>query len=138
MLRLFTAAICALALASCGPTNPPASAGSAPPPTNILPDTPPARSAAVTPLGNTSIDDGLIRFAFESYDAFRQSINALIAAGKIVPGTPRAQTIAKGMAEAQKWLPIASAAQQAGNATSYRDALAKASAAVALARAALK
>jgi hypothetical protein len=118
MKRLIIASL-ALALASCTGL---ASIGSTPP----------------APLAHTSLDEKGINLALKSADAIATAVDLLVAAKAIVPGTPRALTVKRGLLALRGGLVAASAAQRAGNATSYDEAIRNAEAALAAVQSALK
>jgi hypothetical protein len=89
---------------------------------------------AITPLGNTAIDDQLIRGAWLSYDFALDWVESKVKAGELVKGTPKALAVKAKVDAALMYLEMASAAQRAGNATSYMQALADVTAALAAAR----
>jgi hypothetical protein len=118
MKRLLIASL-ALALTSC------AGLGS-------IVSTPPA------PLSHTSLDEKAINLALKSADAIATAVDLLVAVKQIVPGTPRALNVKRGLLALRDGLVAASAAQRAGNATSYEEALRNAEAALAAVQSALK
>jgi hypothetical protein len=88
-------------------------------------------AAPPAPLAGTVIDDQAVNFALESFDASLTLVDAAIDAGKIKPGTPEAKTIAAKIRQVDHLLAVASAAQKAGQATSYAEAFREARSALA-------
>lgn len=82
-----------------------------------------AAPAAVTPLGNTAIDDRAVRLAWVGYDALLDTVDALVAAKVLVRGTPRALAVKRGVDDALLALEALSAAQRAANQTNYAAAM---------------
>lgn len=78
----------------------------------------------------TTIDEKGVRIAFATADATATIIDSLVANGQIVRNTPVARRLKAALLAVRSGLIAASAAQRAGNATSYRDALVKAQVAV--------
>jgi hypothetical protein len=85
----------------------------------------------------TTIDEKAIRIAFKTFDATLTVIDAFVATGQIVPGTPQALTLKRGVLATKDALNAASAAQRAGSATSYTAALVRAEQALTAVRSAL-
>lgn len=113
-LRIPLAFAAALALSGCGLTSlfmPPTTAGTA---------------APVTPLGNTVVDEQVIKLAFQTLDTAAISAKALVATHVITAGSPKALAIADGLDTTRKWLNFADKARRAGNATSANAAYAEA------------
>lgn len=122
MKRILVAAfaLLALPLAACNTTGnltDPATAGSVGAVIDSTGATPPAPGAA------TTLDDKALIVALQSADAIATSVDALVAAKVLVPGTPRALTVQSALKRLRSFLATASAAQRAGSATSYADAL---------------
>lgn len=88
-------------------------------------------------LAATTIDEKAIRAAFVTFDHALDLIDAAVAGGVIHRGTPTALTIRRVVVTTQAALNAASAAQRAGNATSYTAALHDAESALASLRIAL-
>ena len=128
-MRRALIALLALPLAACATMQPPAAPrgeaiaastdataavldaiGQAPPPT----------------LARTTIDDKAIRVAFMAFDKALTVIDAFLDSGYLKPGSPSALRIRRGVLATQAALNAASAAQRAGSATTYTDALEKA------------
>lgn len=103
----------------------------------VAPPTTPG-TVAVTPLGNTAIDDRGIRLAFLTFDALLDVVDAFKATGNLTAGTPRALAISDAIIRVKHGLTAASAAQKAGNATSYAAAFSEAQTAILEIRTALK
>lgn len=119
MKRLFIVAT-ALALCSCSALGP---AGV---------NTPPAL------LQNTVIDKQSLIAAWSAFDVALTTLDVLVATKKLTPGSVRAKTITGHLETAQTALNAATAAQRAGNATSYATAVAQANRARRLASALLQ
>jgi hypothetical protein len=90
------------------------------------------------PLNATVIDDQAINFGYEAFDAVLSLVDAGIASGQIVPGSPKALRIRDSLAETKKWLGIAKTAQEAGSQSDYALAFMQARSAINAARAAIK
>jgi hypothetical protein len=88
-------------------------------------------------LSRTMIDEKAVRIAFQTFDASLSVIDGFVATGAIVRGSPTALTLKRGILATRDALKAASAAQRAGNATSYRAALSQAEQALAEVRSAL-
>jgi hypothetical protein len=118
MKRIFLA-IAALALSACGvEITPP---GSAPAP---------ATAPVITePLRSTNIDEQGVKLAFDAFDTALTAIDGLMAAGVVKPGSERALLVREYVFRVKAALNAAASAQRAGNAESYRQALADARAA---------
>lgn len=127
MRRLLLAA--ALVLTGCVTTQPrenpraPAIAASADATAALLDAIGQAPPATLT---KTVIDDKAVRLAFQAADKALDVIDALIDAGVIRPGSPTALRIRAGVLTTMEALNAASAAQRAGSATTYREALTRA------------
>lgn len=128
MLRSIVALISCLALVACGVPPPNTAGQSVPPPVNILPGA----------LTRTVIDDQAINFSFETFDTVLTFVDLGIASGRIVPGSLQALKIKAGLITTRNWLNAAKTAQEAGSTTSYTEAFAKAAAAFAQVKLALK
>jgi hypothetical protein len=100
--------------------------------------TPMAGAARPAPLNATAIDDQAINFGYEAFDAVLTLIDAGIASGQIVPGSPRALKIRDHLATTKRWLNSAKLAQEAGSQTDYLFAFMHARGAIAEARKAIK
>lgn len=87
--------------------------------------------AAPAPLAYTVIDEKSLVLALQTFDTVLTAVDRLVAAGVIVPGSPRAVKIADAIHSAKLAYQAASAAQRAGNTTSYFTAISSASSAVA-------
>lgn len=136
----------ALSLVACSPvtTTP---AGTTPPPSRgdailVVADSAAAVADAlkVAPpatLTKTTIDEKAIRLAFKEFDRALTVIDSFVAGGKIVRNSPVAMTIRKGVLTTATALNAASAAQRAGNATSYTAALRDAKNALAMVQTAI-
>lgn len=117
-------AIAALSLASCrvtsgGLTNPATAGG-----VGAVLDAVGAKAPA--PLVVTLIDEKSVLIALESADVIATGVDQLVAAGFVVPGSPRALTIKTGLIALRSFLTAASAAQKAGNADTYAEAMTEA------------
>lgn len=86
------------------------------------------------PLEQTVLDERALILALETFDTALDSVDILIEAGYIVPGSPRALEIAGHIDRAATALRAASAAQRAGSTTSYLEAIQQARAAIAQVR----
>lgn len=93
---------------------------------------------APAPLEQTTVDEKALVLALETFDTVLTSVDILLEAGYIVPGSPRALEIAGNIDRARNALGAASAAQRAGSTSSYLEALEEARAAIALVKSALK
>lgn len=118
MKRLLIA-LAALSLTGCGPMLT-ALAGPAP-----------------APLARTTIDDRALETAWRSFDVALDAINLLTDRGVIVPGTPRARTIATAIRRVNTALSSAERFAAAGSTTDYLTALREAGAGIAEIRTAL-
>ena len=83
-------------------------------------------AVAPAPLAKTLIDEKGVVIALQSADVIATGVDQLVAAGVIVPGSPRALTIKSGLIALRSFLIAASAAQQAGNADTYAEAMTEA------------
>lgn len=92
---------------------------------------------APAPLAHTAVDEKGIVLALKSADTIATIVDSLVAAKVIVPGTPLALTIKHSLIALRDGLAAASAAQRAGNATSYAEAMSQASTALGALQAAL-
>lgn len=93
---------------------------------------------APAPLEQTAVDEKALVLALETFDTVLTSVDILLEAGYIVPGSPRALEIAGNIDRARNALGAASAAQRAGSTSSYLEALEEARAAISLVKSALK
>ena len=93
---------------------------------------------APAPLEQSVVDERALILALETFDTTLTSVDILIEAGYIVPGSPKALEIAGHIDRAKAALAAASAAQRAGSTTSYLEAIEQARAAIALVKAAIK
>lgn len=118
-MRLLLAPFVALSLTGCGPML----AALAPP--------------APAPLARTTIDDRALETAWRSFDVALDAINLLTDRGVIVPGTPRARTIATAIRRVNTALSSAERFAAAGSAGDYLTALREAGAGIAEIRTAL-
>lgn len=121
MRRLLALAVASLALAACTPTSGVPS----------LPESP----RAIADM--TIADEKAVTLAAQAVDTLALSASALVRAGVIEPGTPRAQAIARALDDARNWVNAAATAREAGNAASYNEALIKSGEALAAIRLAL-
>lgn len=87
-------------------------------------------ASAPAPLERTTIDEKAVTLAAQSVDAVALSVTALVKAGVIKPGTPTAIKIASALDTARDAVNTAEKARQAGSATNYLTAIARANAAV--------
>ncbi len=71
----------------------------------------------------TLVDDKALLVALEAADTLATSVDALVAARVLVPGSSRALAVRDGLVRLRQGLRAASAAQRAGSATTYAEAL---------------
>jgi hypothetical protein len=121
-MRILIAALALLAVplagcASLGNVTDPATAGSVGAVIDSTGAKPPAPGTA------TLLDDKALVVALQSADTIATSVDALVAARVIVPGTPRALAVQSALRRLRSFLTAASAAQRAGSASSYASAL---------------
>lgn len=95
-------------------------------------------TAAPAPLEQTVVDERALVLALETFDTALTSVDILIEAGYIKPGSPKALTIAGHIDRAKAALQAASAAQRAGSTASYLEAIGQARTAIAAVKAALR
>ena len=95
-------------------------------------------ASAPAPLEQTVVDEKALVLALETFDTALSSVDILIEAGYITPGSPKALEIAGNIDRAKAALAAASAAQRAGSTRSYIEALEKAREAISAVRTALK
>lgn len=88
-------------------------------------------TSAPAPLTHTVIDERALTLAAQTVDVLALSATALVKNHIIVAGSPTAVRLANALDKARNGVKAASAARDAGNATTYGEALAKASQAVA-------
>lgn len=88
-------------------------------------------------LQGTAIDEKALTLAAKFVDVSAQSISAMVAAGVITPGSPKALALANGLDKARNAVNAAAAARNAGNAATYAEALDEAEIAIALIKAAM-
>jgi hypothetical protein len=86
---------------------------------------------APAPLASTAIDEKGLILALQTFDTVLTGVDRLVAAGVIKPRSPRAIQIADVIETAKTAYQAASAAQRAGNSSSYYVAIGQAQAAVA-------
>lgn len=134
-----------LCLAACGAqvAAPPSSPGGNAPIEGapVEPNTMPAMDSipeSANPIANTQVDENLIRLSFRTLDLAASAVDLLVTFKIVVPGTPRALTIATGLDTARNWLNAASSAQRLGNSRTALEAYTKAGAAIAAVQAAIK
>ena len=77
-----------------------------------------------TPLQKTKLDQEAVRTAYEAFDLTLDLIDTAMAVRGIRPGSREAIAVADGIRMVKKWLPVAAAAQRAGDAKSYSEAFA--------------
>lgn len=136
MRRLFVAAL-ALALAACSgagtdiASTGAAAAQAAASAADAAGATPPA------PLANTIADEKAVTIAAGGVDVAAVSLSALAKAGLIRPGSPIALDLANKLDGARNLVNAAAAAREAGDARSYREALAQAETALTAVKAAI-
>jgi hypothetical protein len=92
----------------------------------------PVTPESPAPLQKTVIDDRAVRYAFLTLDTLATLADQAIDAKLIVPGSPKAKEVARGLTLAKQWVNAASAAQKAGSVTSYNEAFQHATEAIAL------
>jgi hypothetical protein len=85
---------------------------------------------APAPLASTSIDEKAVVLAFEAADTVATQVDTLVATGLLVKGSPKALAVKSALGRLRSFLTSASAAQKAGNATTYRQALSDAATAM--------
>lgn len=85
---------------------------------------------APAPLATTAIDEKTLIIALQTFDTVLTAVDRLVAAGVIKPGSPRALQIADAIHAAKVAYQAASAAQRAGNSSSYFTAIGQAQLAV--------
>lgn len=85
---------------------------------------------APAPLAASTIDEKTLVLALQTFDTALTAVDRLIAVGVIKPGSPRAVQMADAIHKAKVAYQAASAAQRAGNTTSYLTALSQAKLAV--------
>ena len=124
--RIWFVAVGALCLAACGST-------SAPPP-----GVPSGSPVAVTPLGDTTVDETTIIGLWHGADLLAASVEFGLATGTITKGSPFALRMRGLLIDVKKWLNVADEAQRAGNAASYQLAFDHAQRAYRLAKGELK
>ncbi len=76
-----------------------------------------------SPGASTIIDDKALIVALQSADTIATSVDALVAVGAVQPGSERALAIRSGLIRLRRLLTAASAAQRAGEAQTYAQAL---------------
>ena len=103
----------ALTLQGCGPMLGAALGGIASPP--------PQAPAQVTQISRTALT-----FALHSFDAALYGLDWGMDAGRIVPGSDQARSIARTGRSVMNFLGVADAAQRLGNSASYEEAFANA------------
>lgn len=119
----------ALALSACATMQPPAA-----PRAEAIAASADATAAVLDAMGSappatltkTVIDDKAIRAAFLVWDKTLTVIEAFIDSGYVKPGSDLALRLRRGVLATTAALNAASAAQRAGSATTYSDALDKA------------
>ena len=120
-LSLACALMLAIPLAACGVT----SAGLSDPGTastvGAAIDATGAKAPA--PLADTILDEQVVATLIDGADAVATGVDLMVAGGVLVSGSPTALTVKAALIELRRWLPVAAAAQKAGNAATYREAL---------------
>ncbi|WP_447727290.1 hypothetical protein [Sphingomonas koreensis] len=91
-----------------------------------------------TVTGKTTIDERLVRGAFLSLNAAANAIEIAFDLGAFERNSAVAKRMRTGLLETKRWLQTASAAQRAGQAASYREAVERARIAFAGVQSALK
>lgn len=122
LLMLASLALAVMPIAACAPASlsDPASASAA----GAMIDS--AGVAAPAPLAYTLIDEKAVLMTLDAADSLATTVDHLIQARVIVPGSPTALNIKGALVILRRVLPAASAAQRAGNATTYKAAMADA------------
>lgn len=92
--------------------------------------TPTGLTSTPAPLEQTTIDEKAVTLAASTVDALALSASALVKAGVVAPGTPRALSLATALDTARDAVNAAEAARKAGSATNYQTAIARAQEAV--------
>lgn len=105
---------------------------------SLSPGFDPGSGAPPAPLEQTQIDERGIILAWQAFDALLYTIDALRDTGVLIPGTPRADTIAHHIIAARNWLNVATEAQRLGQQETYVGAAEQAQAALLAIRAALE
>ncbi len=88
-------------------------------------------SSPGAPLTKTTIDEKALTLAAKTTDALALSASALVRAHVITAGSPTALSMASWLDELRGAVNAAATAREAGNATTYAEALNRAEAAVA-------
>jgi plasmid maintenance system antidote protein VapI len=83
----------------------------------LTPPAPGAPATAVTPLGNTVVDEQSIQFAYNALDVATKAAHALVVTKTVVPGSPVALKLSDALDTTRKWLNLADDARRTGNAT---------------------
>lgn len=91
-----------------------------------------------TVTGRTTIDERFVRGAFLSLNAAANAIEVLFDLGRFERNGAVAKRLRTGLLDTKRWLQVASAAQRAGQAASYREAVERARTAFAGVQSALK
>jgi hypothetical protein len=91
-----------------------------------------------TVTGKTTIDERFVRGAFLSLDAATNAIEVAFDLGVFERNGQLAKRLKAALLETKRWLQIASKAQRAGQAPTYRDAVERARGAFAGVQSALK
>jgi hypothetical protein len=78
---------------------------------------------APAPLAGTINDEQVVATLIVAADGIASGVDVMVAGGVLVPGTPTALTVKAALVQLRKWLPVAAAAQKAGNAESYAEAM---------------
>jgi len=89
------------------------------------------------PLAATAVDDQAIAFGFEAFDTLLTTVDALVAAKVLKPGSDQALKVRTYLIATKAGLNAASAAQKAGSAEQLDAALREARCSLHLAQAAL-
>lgn len=81
------------------------------------------------PLAHTAIDEQALNIGYEAYDAVLTAVDALVASGRLVRGSPKALQVRGYLVTIRDALNAATAAAHAGNATDYGTAVREATSA---------
>lgn len=78
---------------------------------------------APAPLAGTLLDEKAVAMAIDAADGIASGVDLMVAGGVLIPGSPSALTVKVALIALRRWLPVAAAAQKAGNAASYAEAM---------------
>lgn len=83
----------------------------------------PASAGPAAPLAGTLLDEKAVAMAIDAADGIASGVDLMVAGGVLIPGSPSALSVKAALIELRRWLPVAAAAQKAGNAASYAEAM---------------